>query len=235
VRRLRPTRRCRPSRGRPSRGKSLTAHNGTWSNGPTAYSYRWQRCAVDGIGCGNIDNAASKTYVLKDADVDRTVRVMVTASNKDGQASASSAVTDIVAATTLPKNTVKPAIVGNAQIGEELTANPGTWTGGPRTFAYHWQRCDAIGENCTDATGSTGATYGVRAGDIGHTLRVVVTATNLVGPATVNSNQTAVVNDVPTQTPPATNHRPTVRILGVRFVGTRPTPGFVSATTRAGT
>jgi hypothetical protein len=130
----------------------------------------------------------------------------------------------VVSARTAPKNTAKPTISGVEQPGEELTANPGTWTGGVRTFAYQWQRCDAAGANCTDVSGATGKTYGVRGLDVDHTLRVGVTATNLAGSAVATSDNTAIVKTTTTSPPPTSgsvNHRPTIAILSVRFVGAR--------------
>jgi hypothetical protein len=204
-------------------GRTLTAGRGTWSNSPTTFFYRWQRCSADGTACANIDNAAQRTYRLTAADVDNTMRVVVTASNSDGQASANSKVSDVVSANTAPKNTVKPSLTGTAQPGEELTAASGTWTGGVRTFAYQWQRCDTAGANCTDVGGATGKTYGVRGIDLDHTLRVVVTATNLAGSTNATSDNSAIVKSA--ATPPPTggtvNHRPTIVILSVRFVGAR--------------
>jgi hypothetical protein len=208
--------------GTQMQGRTLTASKGTWSNNPTTFFYRWQRCSADGIGCANIDNAAQKTYTLTAADVDHTVRVVVTASNSDGQTSANAKVSDVVSAKTAPKNTVKPSISGVEQPGEELTAANGTWTGGVRTFAYQWQRCDTAGVNCIDVAGATGKTYGVRGIDIDHTLRVVVTATNLAGSTNAASDVSAVVSTPASPAPAATvNHRPTVVIISVRFVGAR--------------
>jgi hypothetical protein len=210
--------------GTAQQGRTLTANHGTWSNDPSTFFYRWQRCAADGTGCGNIDNAARRTYVLRDADVDHTVRIVVTASNSDGQTSANSAVTDLVSSNVAPKNTAKPAIGGNPQVGEELTADHGLWTGGVRSFAYQWQRCDTAGNGCVDVTGATGSSYGVRALDSGHTMTVVVTATNLAGSTKATSDATRVVlaaSSPPTTQPAATNHRPSIRILTVRFVGAR--------------
>ena len=206
-----------------TQGKTLTAGRGTWSNSPTTFFYRWQRCSADGTACANIDNAAQRTYRLTAADVDNTMRVVVTASNSDGQTSATSKVSDVVSANTAPKNTVKPSITGVAQPGEELTAANGTWTGGVRTFAYQWQRCDTAGANCIDVAGATGKTYGVRGIDIDHTLRVVVKATNLAGSTTAISDNSAFVKSA--TTPPPTggtvNRRPTIVILSARFVGAR--------------
>ena len=206
--------------GTAQQGRTLTANSGTWANGPSTFFYRWQRCTADGTGCSNITNATRRTYLLRDADVDNTVRVVVTASNSDGQTSTNSAVTDLVSSNAAPKNTAKPAIGGNPQVGAELTADHGMWTGGVRSFAYQWQRCDTAGNGCTNVTGATGSSYGVRVIDAGHTMSVVVTATNLAGSATAGSDATRVVLAAPT-TQPAANHRPTIAILRVRFVGAR--------------
>jgi hypothetical protein len=212
--------------GREQQGRTLTATPGTWTGSPTSFAYRWQRCAADGTGCQNIDNAAAKTYTVAANDVGRTLRVVVTATNADGSTSAMSKTTGIVSGTTAPVNTARPTISGTPQPAETLTADPGTWSGGPRTFAYQWQHCDAAGANCADVVGATGKTYGVRSADVGGTLRVKVTATNLVGSSTTTSDRTEVVK-TPSQPPtttapvPSTNHRPTIAILSVRFVGRR--------------
>jgi hypothetical protein len=205
-------------------GRTLNAHTGTWTNSPSTFFYRWQRCSADGTGCGNIDNATQRTYTLKANDVDQTVRVVVTASNGDGQTSANSAATGVISSNAAPKNTTNPAVSGNPQVGEELTAAHGTWTGGVRSYAYQWQRCDQTGGSCTDAAGASGSTYGVRAADVGHTLRVVVTATNLAGSATATSAATGVAHVAPSVAPPkapAVNHRPRIAIVLARFVGAR--------------
>jgi hypothetical protein len=209
--------------GTPERGMILTAHKGTWTGAPTAFLYKWQRCAADGTACVNISGASTKTYTLTPADVDHTVRVRVIASNADGQAAAFSKPTAVVSDNQAPKNTAHPMVTGTPQPGEELTASNGTWTGGVTTFAYQWQRCDAAGTGCVDVTGATGKTYGVRAADVGHTMRVAVTAKNGHGSTTVMSDVTAVVRtSSPTPAPtPAANHRPSIRILGVRFFGAR--------------
>jgi hypothetical protein len=204
-------------------GKTLTGTRGTWAHSPATFAYRWQRCTPDGTGCVNIDNAAQRTYRLTAADVDHTMRFVVRASNADGQASAPSNTTDVVSATTAPKNTSSPTVTGTPKAGEELTADRGTWTGGVRTYAYQWQRCDTAGASCVEVTGATGQTYGVRALDVGHTMRVVVKATNLAGSTSATSAATATVTAAggPPPPPTATNHRPSIVILNVRFVGTR--------------
>jgi hypothetical protein len=204
------------------KGHTVTATKGTWANSPTSFVYRWQRCAADGTACDGIAGATTKSYTLTSADVDHAVRFKVTASNADGSTTAYSKTSDVVSDNVPPKNTALPTVSGTPQPAEELTATTGTWTGGARTFAFQWQRCDTTGAGCVDVTGATGRTYGVRTADVGHTMRVVVTATNLAGSTSANSDNTAVVHTASTPPPtPAANHRPTIVILSVRFVGAR--------------
>jgi hypothetical protein len=122
----------------------------------------------------------------------------------------------------VPNNTAQPTITGTAQVGEELTANNGTWTGNPTTFTYQWQRCNTDGTGCTAIDGATGKTYGVRTIDAGRSLRVVVTAKNDDGTASATADRTSAVktSTTPTPTPtPTVNERPTITIINIRFVG----------------
>ena len=86
-----------------------------------------------------------------------------------------------------PVNQVAPAISGVAQVGEILTAWPGSWspTG---TLAYQWQVDDGGWENIA---GATGQTYTPVVGQIGKPLRVIVTATNNTGSTSEPSAPTA--------------------------------------------
>jgi hypothetical protein len=203
-------------------GNTLTAHNGGWANSPTSFAYQWQRCAPDGSGCSDITGATKQTYSLASADVDHTIRVGVTASNADGQSSASSAVTKLISSNSAPVNTAKPAISGAASVGQELSASTGTWTGGVTSYTYQWQSCTASAV-CTDVDGATARTYGVRLSDVGSSLRVVVTAHNLSGStATASSDQTAVVTSgggTTTVTTTVRNHAPTLSFVSLRRTG----------------
>jgi surface antigen len=50
------------------------------------------------------------------------------------------------------KNKQAPAVTGNAQVGETLTASPGTWSSTPDSYAYQWF---ADGQAISGATAST--------------------------------------------------------------------------------
>ena len=204
--------------GTPTVGQTLTASNGTWSNSPTSFAYQWLRCNGGGNNCVAVANGTQQTYTLVGADAGHTMRVKVTATNADGSASAQSAQTAVVAPLTssaAPKNTSPPTISGTPKVGQTLTASPGSWSGNPTSFAYQWQDCNVDAVICTNITGATGTTYGVRLSDLGFRLRVVVTAKNDKGTATATSAPTAVVT--PTTPPP--NGRPTLKIVSVQFTG----------------
>jgi hypothetical protein len=97
------------------------------------------------------------------------------------------------AATTKPTSKTPPTISGTAQVGFTLTATRGTWTGSPTSFHFQWLRCDTTGAACTAIPGATGRSYTPTTTDIGHTLRVRVTARNSSGSARATSAATGVV------------------------------------------
>ncbi|CAN5223014.1 hypothetical protein BH09ACT2_BH09ACT2_10350 [soil metagenome] len=70
-----------------------------------------------------------------------------------------------------PLNTAPPAITGTPEVGQRLTATPGTWDVAGLRFAYQWQA------NGVDIPGATRANYRVATADQGKALTVVVTAT----------------------------------------------------------
>jgi hypothetical protein len=188
-------------------GQTLTTSDGTWTESPTSFTYEWLRCpssggSADGSDCASI-GVTTNSYAVATGDVGFTLRSRVTAVNSDGQAKAVSNATAVVAAQGGPPNTAPPTISGTATVGSTLTANPGTWTGSSITFAYQWRQCDASGANCTSITGATSNTYVIASGDVGHTIRIAVTATDATGPNTVTSAQTATVTGA-APAPPAT-------------------------------
>jgi hypothetical protein len=84
--------------GTPQVGQTLTASTGTWNSSTTpTYTYQWQRCDTAGNNCASISGASSQTYVVQSADVNSTLRVVVTATNSSGSGSATSSQTAVVA------------------------------------------------------------------------------------------------------------------------------------------
>ncbi len=181
--------------GSAQQGQTLSASTGTWTNSPTGYTYQWQDCDSGGANCIPIVAAAGATYLLAAADVGHTVRVQVTASNGGGSSSpaGSAATAVVVAAPSAPVNTSPPAISGSAQQGQSLSASTGAWTNSPTGYAYQWQDCDSGGANCIPIAAATGASYLLAAADVGHTIRVQVTASNGGGSGSATSAQSGVV------------------------------------------
>ena len=91
-----------------------------------------------------------------------------------------------------------PTIAGTARASQVLTAAHGSWAYEPTSYALQWQACDTAGAACAPIAGATSASYSLTAADVGHTLRVVETAINAIGPsAPASSAATAVVQAVP--------------------------------------
>jgi len=188
-------------------GHTLSASAGAWTGAPTSFAYQWQDCNSSGEACVNVSGATAATYVLSAGDVGSTIRVAVTASNAQGSGSASSTATATVAAAppAAPTNTLVPSVSGSATEGETLTASNGTWTGSPTSYTYQWQDCDAQGEGCLEVSGATGTSYTLATSDVGHTIRVLVTAANAGGATSASSPATATVMPLaPTNTAPPT-------------------------------
>jgi hypothetical protein len=196
--------------GTPKAGQKLTASTGSWSNDPTSFSYQWQRCASDGRSCGDITAATSQTYTVGSGDVGHALRVVVTAANADGRASATSAATDPVGSANGPTSSVRPAVSGSAVVGHSLTVSNGSWSTTPSSYSRQWQRCDSDGTSCVNISGATGQSYGVRSDDVGHRLRALVTARTSSGQTTVASSASDVVTEVTTTTVVTTTNTTTV-------------------------
>jgi len=72
-------------------GQTLTAATGSWTNwtsAQTVYVIQWQRCDTLGAGCTAIPGATAASYAVTTADVGRTLRVSIAASNPTGTSQA---------------------------------------------------------------------------------------------------------------------------------------------------
>ncbi len=179
-------------------GQLLTASSGSWTGSPSSYAYQWQRCSSSGEGCSDIDAAAKTSYKVTSGDLGRTLRVVVTAGNSVGSTEAASEPTAVVTSRPpAPTSSSPPVISGTAEAGQTLTSSTGTWTGSPTEFSYQWQQCEASGKSCSGITGATGSSYALASRDVGHTIRVVVTATNAGGSTAADSAVTGTVAGPP--------------------------------------
>jgi hypothetical protein len=123
-----------------------------------------------------------------------------------------------------PRNTSPPTVTGTARQGHMLRANPGAWAGNdPKSFAYQWRRCNAAGAACEDVPLEVQQTMKLSAADVGHTMRVAVTAVNGLGSGgPVSSAPTAVVasGEPLLLSPPSISGSPRVADLLTANVGT---------------
>ncbi|HEX5223493.1 MAG TPA: hypothetical protein VFW29_00055 [Solirubrobacteraceae bacterium] len=178
-------------------GGLLSAVAGVWKGTePISTSLQWQLCDATGSACSDIDGAVGSVLSLVSGDIGDTVRVVETASNSAGSVTSASEPTSIIQAL-LPSNTGLPSISGLLKEGGLLSAVTGSWTGsGPLSFAYQWQLCNSAGEACKDIEGAAEAALSIIEGEVGDTIRVIVTATNSGGSTSAASDPTSVIGAV---------------------------------------
>lgn len=182
---------------------TLSGTLGTWTspNGTNSYARQWQRADYDGSSTpgvfSNISGATSSTYTTTIDDNGKWIRLRVTATNLSGSDTAYSELVYISKYS--PVALAIPVISGSPSVNSTLTAlttvgtywkNTTTNSGdtSPDSFSYRWYWGDT-GQNI----GSDSSTYLVNNNDVGHTIRVEVTATNTGGSTSSTSNQTSTV------------------------------------------
>ena len=216
--------------GGAGQGQTLTDSHGSWSNGPTGYSYQWEDCDSAGNNCFAIAGATGQSHLLTAADVGHTLRVVEAASNAAGSGNAAvSAATQAVSAATpviiggpvllpVPASSGPPSISGHTAQGQVLAESHGIWSSSPTGFAYQWERCSSTGSNCHAIASATGQGYTLAAGDVGSTIRVIETASNVSGassPAT--SSATSAVTGSPAGGKGPHKATPNTRLVSVHI------------------
>ena len=134
-----------------------------------------------------------------------------------------------------PRRTSPPTVTGTALLGHVLRASPGGWSGA-RRFSYDWRVCDVEGLRCKTILLTTSRdparvckragmekhaapckaryvrSYLVTTGDLGHTVRVTVLASNAYGTSSATSRATRVIARTGTRAPtPAPTPAPSPR------------------------
>jgi hypothetical protein len=214
-------------------GQPLTTTNGTWTNAPKTFTYRWIRCDANGVdGCDPVAGATTNTLVPTDDDKGHLVKAEVTASNTtpDGTVQSTVATSLGTLVPTAPVVQTAPVIkngpvtVGGSVVftGDHLTVTNGTWnpaaSGG---YAYLWHRCDLSGGDCHAIDGATSNAYvPVKPDDAAHTLRVKVTATGVNGSTETSTVATGevIAASFPLKTPTAVPDGPVTAVAG-SYVG----------------
>lgn len=206
--------------GAAAEGIRLSASDGTWSGtDPITYTYQWRRCPAPGYACVDVADATTAIYDLTPDDIGAKVAVVVTATNAGGAATATSALTGAVVAVA-PSVTLPPSVDGVAMDGVSLVTDGGFWSGtAPIATGLQWRRCDSLGATCTDIAGATTDHYEAGPADVGHTLRVAATASNVV----TTTVSTSMPSDVVAASAPNSASAP--RISGTAANGSELTAG----------
>ena len=118
---------------------------------------------------------------------------------EDAAGNVSTAYNGTISTDNAPATTVAPSITtpGLVFAGTTLYAQSGAWSAPPGAgsiaYAYQWQDCDPQGSNCQAIAGAQNASYTAGPSDIGHTLRVLVSASDNDGSASATSAATSAV------------------------------------------
>lgn len=162
--------------GNPWVGEQLSVTNGTWTGGGITYTYEW---FVNSVSTG----ITTATYTVQAGDLGFDVYATVTGTNAAGASTVNSNTLGPVLA--VPANTVAPVITddGTPAVGETVTVNTGTWTGGSLSYTYQWKNAgvDLVG------FGADTNSYTLQATDSGDLITCTVTATNAAGSANVTT------------------------------------------------
>src|SRR6266487_2222124 len=119
-------------------GQQLDANPGNWTGPSPTYDYAWARCDGGGALCSSIQGANGQSYRLVSSDVGSTVRVIVTATNKNGSTVAASDATSVASdspaptpgttTTTTSSTTTAPSTTTPQTTTSQATTTPSTTT-----------------------------------------------------------------------------------------------------------
>jgi hypothetical protein len=150
--------------GDPVYREPLVAYRGAWTaDSDLTFDFQWTR------GGSPIDGATAKRYRARLADIGRRLRVEVTATDEAGEsATVTSEPVEVRRATFAVGE--RPSLSGTRRYTHVLEADPGSWSPRPGTLTFRWFR------DGTRIRGAKQRRYRLQAADVGHHVRVVVTA-----------------------------------------------------------
>jgi len=202
-------------KGLPGVGKTIRVTNGSWSTSAT-FTYQWLRCAANYKGCSNvpgpptytvIPRATAATYTPAASDVGHVLDAWVTATNAAGSTTVLSSGLGPIEARS-PGVRHRPWIGGMKKVGQTVYETDSRWTRSPYMWRDQWLRCSPKGDACVPITGvrqqcGNGTCIPIKIGvqsdykltkqDVGHRMRVKVTAWNGAGRTTSTSDPTRII------------------------------------------
>jgi hypothetical protein len=81
----------------------------------------------------------------------------------------------------IPAELSPPVVSGQYFQGETVAETHGAWSSNPTTYSYQWEDCDSTAHSCSPIGGATGQSYILTTSDVGSTIEVQETATNVSG------------------------------------------------------
>ena len=101
-----------------------------------------------------------------------------------------------------------PTVSGNPVQGDSVTEVNGTWSGNPTGYSYQWAECDSTGQNCLPIPWAVDQPYTLTSSDVGSTIAVQETATNISGDGTPATSLPEVVQPLAATSAPDVSGHP---------------------------
>lgn len=174
--------------GQQNVGSTLTVSPAGATGNPTpTITYQW----VNSVS-GDIVGATGASYTLQASDLGDQISVRQIATNSEGSANKTSALTGAIGAQlTAPTIPGVPTISGTEAVGSVLTATPSTPVTGNPSPTRSWQWVNSV---TGDIAGATNDTYTLQASDQGDQISVRQTESNSEGADSATSALTGAIS-----------------------------------------
>jgi hypothetical protein len=179
--------------------ETLTATTGTWENRPTSYAYQWKRATTATGTYAAISGETDRTYVLTDSDVDKYIKVSVTAINSGGSSVVVTSIASIGPIADLPLMTAPT--VSDLSITRTATGFTFQISNYSSTTAYSLTTTvgsvtlgDTGLATVTGLTAGDSATVTVRVSRTGYRSASVIVVSSTIAPSTTTTTTTIAAN-----------------------------------------
>jgi hypothetical protein len=148
--------------GSPIVGNKLSANSGTWKGPAPSYSYQWVRCSSSGTSCAPIPAATLQDYIPAVADLGSELRVVVTASNKNGSTVSTSDPTSSVEAATQSSTSSTTSTTSPTSTTSTWTTTTSSLSSTTTTTQGSYSPPSSIASDCSvDVTSALGSWLGL--------------------------------------------------------------------------